>query len=101
MSPVSWKRGSTFAVSVVYTPSAGDPANLSGVTVATSVMDNNFNRYPLTVVITSGTTFTAVYIGDSSDWAAGTAAIDYKCSIAGIVFYSSTSRFTIEPQVTL
>ena len=99
---VSWKRGSTFAAQVAYTPGAGDPATLDGVTVECSVMDHREVRYPLLVTILPGNlTFNILYVGDTSEWAAGTAALDYRCLEAGIVFYSTTARFVIEPQITL
>ena len=99
---VSWKRGSTFAASVAYTPGAGDPATLEGVTVECSVMDNREVRYPLLVTILPDyLSFNIYYIGETSEWAAGTAALDFRCLEAGVVFYSTTARFTIEPQITL
>ena len=99
---ISWKRGSTFAASVVYTPGAGDPATLAGVLVECSVMDHNQQRYPLTVTVLAGnTSFDIYYDGDTSEWMTGTAAIDYKLTLDGVVFYSTTARFTIEPQITL
>ena len=99
---ISWKRGSTFAAKVTYTPGAGDPETLAGVLIETSVMDNNQQRYPLAVsVLTGDLIFNIYFEGDTSDWATGTAAIDYKMSLNGIVFYSTTSRFIIEPQITL
>lgn len=99
---ISWKRGSTFAAKVTYTPGAGDPTTLAGVLIETSIMDNNQQRYPLTVSVLPGDLmFNIYYDGDSSDWATGTAAIDYKLTLDGIIFYSTTSRFIIEPQITL
>jgi hypothetical protein len=98
---VSWKRGSTFAASVAYAPGAGNPATLEGITIETSVMDHAQKRYPLTVTLHEDFLgFDIIYDGDSSNWSAGTAAIDYKCIENGIVFYSTTARFIIEPQIT-
>jgi hypothetical protein len=100
-TPISWKRGSTFAATVDYTPGAGDPETLAGVTIECSVMDNSQTRYPLTITLLEGdVSFTTLYTGDSSGWAAGTAAIDYKLSNGGVIFYSTTARFVIEPQIT-
>lgn len=99
---VSWKRGSTFAASVAYTPGAGDPPTLDGVIVESSIMDHREARHPLLVTIHEDKLgFDIRYIGDTSEWAVGTAAIDYRCLEAGVVFYSTTARFTIEPQITL
>jgi hypothetical protein len=99
---VSWKRGSTFAASVSYTPGVGEPATLEGVTVLCSVMDNREARYPLVVsILPDNLSFTIIYPGDTSEWAIGTAALDYRCLENGAVFYSTTARFVIEPQITL
>ena len=99
---VTWKRGSTFAALVTYTPGAGDPATLEGVLVECSVMDYARQRYPLTIEMLAGNlTFNVYYNGDSSDWTPGTAALDYRCSLGDVVFYSTTARFTIEAQITL
>jgi hypothetical protein len=99
---VTWKRGSTFAAQVTYTPGAGDPATLEGVLVECSVMDHARQRYPLTVTMLPGfLSFNVYFDGDSSDWAVGTAALDYRCTLDNVVFYSTTARFTIEAQITL
>lgn len=99
---VSWKRGSTFAASVAYTPGAGDPPTLEGVTVECSVMDHREARHPLLVEIQPDfLSFNILFVGDTSEWSIGTAALDYRCSLGGVVFYSTTARFIIEPQITL
>ena len=99
---ISWKRGSTFAATVLYTPGAGEPSDLSGVLVETSVMDHAQKRYPLTVSVhPDNVNFDIIYSGDTSNWAVGTAALDYRLSVGGVVFYSTTARFTIEQQITL
>jgi hypothetical protein len=99
---VSWKRGSTFAATVAYTPGAGETPTLEGVTVECSIMDNREARYPLLVTILPGyLTFDLLYVGDTSEWAVGTAALDFRLSEGGVVFYSTTARFVIDPQITL
>jgi hypothetical protein len=99
---VSWKRGSTFAASVAYAPGGGDPPTLDGIIVESAVMDHREVRYPLLVTIHEDKLgFDIRFIGDTSEWAVGTAALDFRCLEVGIVFYSTTARFTIEPQITL
>jgi len=99
---ISWKRGSTWAASVAYTPGAGDPADLSAVTIECSVMDHQMRRYVLTVTKHNDNMgFDTRFDGDSSNWGPGTAAIDYKLTLSDVVFYSTTARFIIEAQITL
>lgn len=99
---ISWKRGSTFAASVAYTPGAGEPQTLDGILVECAVMDHSQKRYPLAITKHEDKMgFDMIYLGDSSNWAIGTAAIDYRLSMTGTVFYSTTARFTIEQQITL
>ncbi|CAB4185078.1 hypothetical protein UFOVP1118_37 [uncultured Caudovirales phage] len=99
---VTWKRGSTFAASVAYVPGLNEPETLDGIGILTSVMDNAQRRHPLTVEVQEDlVTFLCRFDGDSSEWAAGTAAWDFQFSQGGVVYYSTTVRFIIEPQVTL
>ena len=98
---VSFKRGTSFAASCTYTPSAGAPANLTGTTVTSSIVDSQYNQYDLTVTIAAGgLTFTAVYPGDSSSWALGLAKWDLRFQYGGTVFYSTTMRIDVIGEVT-
>ena len=98
---VSFKRGTSFAASCNYTPSAGAPANLTGTTITSSIVDSQYNQYDLTVTIAAGgLTFTAVYPGDSSSWALGLAKWDLRFQYGGTVFYSTTMRIDVIGEVT-
>ena len=99
---VTFKRGTSFGASVVYTPEAGGLANLIGVTVTSTILDADRNEFELvTVVAGNGLSFTATYAGDTGDWAVGTARWDIKFSNAGSIFYSDTMRIDVIGQVTV
>lgn len=97
----TFKRGMTFHGTVVWTPAAGEPANLIGSVVTSTILDGNNKRHPLTVTNPSGDGINYVaLLTDTSDWAVGSAFWDFKIS-AGSYNYSTTWQFSIIPQVTL
>ena len=99
---VTFKRGTSFEAAVVYTPETGGLANLIGVTVTSTIIDADRNEYELvTVVAGNGLSFTAEYVGDTGDWAIGTARWDIKFTNNDSVFYSDTMRLDIVGQVTV
>ena len=99
---VTFKRGTSFAASCAYAPSAGAPANLLGTTVTSTVVDSNLSPYDLVVTIANdGLSFTAVYAGYTSTWSTGTASWDIRFSLGGSVFYTVTMRLNVIGQVTL
>jgi len=100
---VTFKRGTNFGSSTVFTPEA-PPAiqDLIGVTVTSTIIDADRNEYELTVVVAgNGLSFTANYTGDTGDWAIGTARWDIKFTQGTTVFYSDTMRLDIIGQVTV
>ena len=100
---VTFKRGTNFGSSTVFTPEA-PPAiqNLIGVTVTSTIIDADRNEYDLTVVVAgNGLSFTANYVGSTADWAIGTARWDIKFSQGTTIFYSDTMRLDIIGQVTV
>ena len=100
---VTFKRGTNFGSSTVFTPEA-PPAiqDLIGVTVTSTIIDADRNEYELTVVVAgNGLSFTADYTGDTGDWAIGTARWDIKFTQGTTIFYSDTMRLDIIGQVTV
>ena len=100
---VTFKRGTNFGSTTVFTPEA-PPAiqTLSGVTVTSTIVDADRNEYDLTVVVAGNfLSFTANYVGSTADWAIGTARWDIKFSQGTTVFYSDTMRLEIIGQVTV
>lgn len=98
---VTFKRGTSFAASCAYSPSAGAPANLLGTTITSTIIDSQYNHYDLTVTIAAGgMSFTAVYPADSSTWAIGLAKWDVRFEYGGTVFYTTTMRLDVIGEVT-
>lgn len=100
---IIWKRGQTFTASGPYLPGAGDPANLSGVTIESEVQDHSKRRWPLSVQIGNDniTVTLSAEASVTAQWDIGTAAIDLRCVKDGIVFSTTTVRFVVEQEVTL
>lgn len=97
---VTFKRGTTFAGTVTYTPEAGGPANLLSTTVTSSIIDAGNNTYPCTITMAgSGLSFVASY-SPTSAWTIGSARWDIKFAYGTTVFYSETMRLNIIDQVT-
>jgi hypothetical protein len=97
---VTFKRGTSFAGTVTYTPDAGGPANLLTTTVTSTIVDSQWNEYPLTInMAVNGLSFVATY-PDSSDWALGVAKWDIKFNYGGSIFFSDTMRLDVIAQVT-
>lgn len=98
---VTFKRGTSFAGTVTYTPDAGGPANLLTTTVTSTIIDSQGNQYPLTITMAgNGLSFVASY-PDSSSWAIGVAKWDIKFVYSGAVFYSNTMRLDVIAQITV
>ena len=87
-STVTFKRGSTYAATVTYTPAAGGPANLLTTTVTTDIIDAG-----------NGLSF-VLSLSETSAFALGNARQDVKFATGGVVFYSSTFRLNVIDQVT-
>jgi hypothetical protein len=97
---VTFKRGTSFAGTVTYTPDAGGPSNLLTTTVTSTIVDSQWNEYPLTInMAVNGLSFIATY-PDSSDWALGVAKWDIKFNYGGSIFFSDTMRLDVIAQVT-
>ena len=97
---VTFKRGTTFAATVTYTPEAGGPANLLTTTVTSSVIDAAGAVYPLTITMAgNGLSFVASY-SPTDAWALNSARWDIRFAYGSTVFFSQTLRLNIIDQVT-
>jgi hypothetical protein len=88
----NFSRGDTFGCTWTWTPGAGEPADLLGTTITSTLRDHCSNDYPLVVTLANdGLSFTTNYNGDTSDWGLGQANWDIR-----FVFPSSpTTHSTI------
>jgi len=70
---VTFKRGTTFAGTVTYTPAQGGPANLLTTTVTSDIIDSSDNTYPCTITKAGdGLSFVAS-VPDTTKWTLGNA----------------------------
>jgi hypothetical protein len=97
---VTFKRGTTFAGTVTYTPATGGPANLLTTTVKSDIIDSGNCTYPLTITMAlDGLSFVASYQSTAA-WNLGNARWDVKFTYGSTVFYSETMRLNVIDQVT-
>jgi len=98
---VTFKRGTTFAGTVTYTPETGGPANLLTTTVTSSIIDAANQVYPCTITMAvDGLSFVASY-SPTANWSLGSARWDIKFAYGTTVFYSETMRLNVIDQVTV
>ena len=98
---IEFKQGTSFSASCTYTPDTGAPSTLAGVTVTSAFRDSQLHTYSLIVTVTSPTTFTVIYNGDTSEWNTGTAYWDLRFDYGiNSTFYTQTIVFKIIPQIT-
>jgi len=99
---VTFKRGTSFAGNVTFTPSSTGPQNLLGTTVTSNVIDAGNITYPLNVVIAGdGLSFTLTYPQSTAGWTIGLAKWDIKFSTGGSVYFTETMRITVIDEVTV
>lgn len=97
---VTFKRGTTFAGTVTYTPQTGGPANLLTTTVTSDLIDSAGVRYPCSITMAvDGLSFVAS-VSDTTGWTLGNARWDIKFAYGTTVFYSETMRLNVIDQVT-
>jgi hypothetical protein len=99
---VTFKRGTTYAATVTYNPSAGAPANLLTTTVTSDIIDSAGVVYPCTITMAvDGLSFVAsLPASTTAGFALGNARSDIKFVGGGTVYYSTTFRLSIIDQVT-
>jgi len=97
---VTFKRGTTYAATVTYTPAAGAPANLLTTTVTSDIIDAGGMVYPCTITMAGNGLSFVISLSNTADFALGTARQDVKFSTGGVIFYSTTFRLNVIDQVT-
>lgn len=98
----NFSRGDTFGCSWTWTPGAGEPANLIGTTITSTLRDRCGDEYAMTVTLAgNGLSFTTNYPGDTSDWALGQANWDIRFVFPGSpTTHSTIFRVIIEQTIT-
>lgn len=80
----SFSRGDSFGCTWVWTPGEGEPADLLGTVITSTIRDHCANEYNLVVTIAEdGLSYTTIYDGDTSDWAIGLASWDMRFVFSG------------------
>ena len=100
-TPIAFKQGTSFGANCVYTQDQGGPADLTGITIQSAIRDAGYNYYPLTVTVTSPTTFTLTYPTTTIQWVTGTAYWDIEFSYGvGSVFLTQTIQINVLQSIT-
>jgi hypothetical protein len=97
-----FSRGDSFSSIWTWVPGPGEPANLIGTTVTSTLLDRAGGAHALTVVVAgNGLSFTATYIGDTARWALGLASWDIRFTFpGGPVTHSTIFRVQIQETIT-
>ena len=97
---VTFKRGTTFAGTVTYTPAAGGPANLLTTTVTSNIIDSDGATYPCTITMAGGGLSFVASVASTTNFSLGNARWDIKFAYGTTIFYSETMRLSVIDQVT-
>lgn len=97
-----FSRGGSFGCTWVWTAGEGEPANLLGTTITSTLRDKCGNEYEMTVTIAGdGLSFTTNYSGSTLDWAIGQANWDIHFVFPGSPTTNSRMfRVIVEDVVT-
>lgn len=97
----TFKRGMSFVSSLTWSPAEGEPANLIGCTVTSTVLDGGNTRRELEIDNPSGDgiNYTA-FLKDTSEWNVGSGFWDVKVDNGSGYVYTQTWQFSIIPQIT-
>ncbi len=88
----NFSRGDSFGCTWTWNPGEGEPADLLGTTISSTIRDHCGNEYPLVVTLAEdGLSFSTIYNGDTSDWGLGQANWDIRFVFPG----SPTTHSTI------
>ena len=97
----SMKQGDCFAINWEWTPGDSGPANLLGVTIASSIRVCG-NVLPLDVTIAEdGLSFSTVYPDSTADWAVGTWPFDIRFEFEEGKSHSITFRLIVSESIAL
>lgn len=97
-----FSRGDSFSSVWTWVPGQGEPANLIGTTVQSTLRDKAGKEHDMLVTVAgNGLSFTATYVGDTSSWALGLASWDIRFTFpGGPVTHSTIFRVQIQETIT-
>jgi hypothetical protein len=100
-TPISFKQGTSFGATCVYTQETGGPADLTGITITTAFRDAGYNYYPFVVDLVNPTTFTVTYPFNTINWVPGTGYWDIQFKYGeGSIFYTTSISINVIPCIT-
>jgi hypothetical protein len=97
-----FSRGDSFSCTWTWVPGAGEPANLLGTTITSTLRDHCGHEYDMTVALAvDGLSFSTTYVGDTSNWSLGLGSWDIRFQFAGSpVTHSNIFRVKVEETIT-
>ena len=97
-----FSRGDSFSCTWTWVPGAGEPANLLGTTITSTLRDHCGHEYDMTVSLAGdGLSFSTTYVGDTSNWSLGLGSWDIRFQFAGSpVTHSNIFRVKVEETIT-
>lgn len=97
-----FSRGDSFSCTWAWVPGAGEPANLLGTTITSTLRDHCGHEYDMAVAMAvDGLSFTTTYTGDTSAWSLGLASWDIRFQFSGSpVTHSNIFRVKVEETIT-
>jgi hypothetical protein len=97
-----FSRGDSFSSVWTWAPGDGEPANLLGTTITSTLRDKSGKEHDLVVTLAvDGLSFTAAFPGDTSSWALGLASWDIRFTFpGGPVTHSTIFRVQVQETIT-
>jgi hypothetical protein len=97
-----FSRGDSFSCTWTWVPGAGEPANLTGTTITSTLRDHCGHEYEMDVSIAAGgLSFSTTYVGDTSNWSLGLGSWDIRFTFpGGPVTHSTLFRVQIQETIT-
>jgi hypothetical protein len=103
MQSIAFKRGTSFSAHAAYTPVAGQPVNLAGLTVASQVRTQTGELVATLTVALDGDNlgFTASAPAGTGAWPLAVLVWDMKIFNGAAVSYTETVRIVVQQEVTV
>lgn len=97
-----FSRGDSFASVWTWVPGEGEPANLIGTTIQSTLQDRAGKEHDMVVTVAgNGLSFSTIFPGDTSGWALGLASWDIRFTFpGGPVTHSTIFRVQVQETIT-